>query len=170
MSTCSLLLAPMSTERGQGGNQQRNGETLRVWSIWLILYKRTLKFRWWAVCLLEFFLENTFKGKRRCFVILRTKCSHQYWGCSLIVLRAKNCRGIYCLLCWIGARNPTTCLLVSFAALGRDVHGPLRISARITNFWKGLPGKVTCREVTGAIQSVSLIANFRKSFEKDSKW
>ena len=47
-----------------------------------------------------------------------------------MVLRAKNRQGIYCLLCKIGARKPTTCLLVSFAAQGLDVHGPLRVSVR----------------------------------------
>ena len=45
-----------------------------------------------------------------------------------MVLRAKSYRGIYCLFCKIGARKPTTCLLVSFAAQGPDVHDPLRFS------------------------------------------
>ena len=31
----------------------------------------------------------------------RTNCLHKFWGYSLLVLRAKNCRGIFCLLCKI---------------------------------------------------------------------
>ena len=47
-----------------------------------------------------------------------------------MVLRAKYCRGIFCLLCKVGARKPKTCLLVSFAAQSPDVHVPLRVSVR----------------------------------------
>ena len=58
-----------------------------------------------------------------------------------MVLRAKNRRGIYCLLCKIGARKPTTCLLVSFAAQGLDVHGPLRVSVRAYKLLERRPRK-----------------------------
>ena len=84
-------------------------------------------------------------------------------------LKAKNRRGIYCLLCKIGAHKPTTCLLVSFTAQGLDVHGPLRVSVRAYKLLERRPGKVTCREVTCAIQPVCLITNFTKSFENGSK-
>ena len=58
-----------------------------------------------------------------------------------MVLRAKNRRGIYCLLCKIGAHRPTTCFLVSFAAQGPDVHGPLRVSVRAYKLFKRRPRK-----------------------------
>ena len=59
--------------------------------------------------------------------------------------------------------------LVSFAAQGPDAHDLLRVSGRAYKLLEMRPGKVTCREITGAIEPVSLIANFTKSLENGSK-
>ena len=57
-----------------------------------------------------------------------------------MVLRAKNFR-LFCLLCKIGARKPTTCHLLLFAAQGLGVHGPLRISVRAYKLLERRPRK-----------------------------
>ena len=82
-----------------------------------------------------------------------------------MVLRAKKCQGVYCSLCKIGARKSTLCLLISFAAQSPDVHDSVRILDRAHKILEKLPRNVTCREITGAIQPVHLIANFTKSFD-----
>ena len=82
-----------------------------------------------------------------------------------MVLRAKNCQGIYCSLFKIGARKSTICLLISFAAQSPDVHDSVRILGRAHKLLESLPRSVTCREVTGATQPVSLMANFTKRFD-----
>ena len=81
-----------------------------------------------------------------------------------MVLRATIFRGFYCLLYKIGARKPTICFLVSFAA-----QRLVRVSIRAYKHLEGVPGNVTCREITCAIQPINLIANFTKNFDKRSK-
>ena len=82
-----------------------------------------------------------------------------------MVLRVKNCQGIYCSLCKIGAPKKTICLLISFAAQNPDVHDSVRILDRAHKLLERLPRNFTCREIKGATQPVNLIANFAKSFD-----
>ena len=67
-----------------------------------------------------------------------------------MVLRVKNRRDIYCLLCEVGAHKPTRYLLVSFAAQIPDVHNLFRVSGRAYKFLKrkGVSRKITCCETT----------------------
>ena len=58
-----------------------------------------------------------------------------------MAVRAKNCQGIYYFLCKIDAREPTACLLVSFAAQDPDVHHPLKVSGRAYKLLERRPRK-----------------------------